>query len=204
MTYKVNEIFYSLQGEGFHTGVPAVFLRFSGCNLKCPFCDTLHADGREMDADEIVRLISSYPSRHVVITGGEPAMQLDAALVDRLHENGWFVQVETNGTLPLPGNVDWVTCSPKTDRIACGRVDEIKLLYMADGYDAERMERFSAVEARSYSLQPCDCPVSDLHEDDCGAVERRNKFILEECIACLKANPQWRLSLQTHKLLDIR
>lgn len=203
MTYKINEVFYSLQGEGFYTGTPAVFLRFAGCNLKCPFCDTDHHDGLEMEVDEILRLLSSYPSRHLVTTGGEPAMHLDAALVDRLHDGGWYVQVETNGSLPLPGNVDWVTCSPKTDRILCGRVDEIKLLYMADGRDGERMERFGAVPARCYSLQPCDSSAENPHEES-GAVERRNRLVLEECIACLKANPQWRLSLQTHKMLNIR
>ena len=157
-----------------------------------------------MTDDEIIAEVKKYPAVTVVLTGGEPSLWIDDELIDRLHQAGKYVAIETNGTRPLPAAIDWVTCSPKTDRIACGRVDEIKLLYMADGYDAERMERFSAVEARSYSLQPCDCSVSDLHEDDCGAVERRNKFILEECIACLKANPQWRLSLQTHKLLDIR
>lgn len=203
MALKVNEIFYSLQGEGFFTGTPAVFLRLSGCNLKCPFCDTRHESGVLMDFPEILAGISEYPARHVVITGGEPALQLDASLVDSLHDAGWYVQVETNGTLPLPDNVDWITCSPKKDLIACGRVDEIKLLYMADGHDGERIKRFGVVPARRYSLQPCDSSAGKPYEEG-GAVERRNRIVLEECIACIKANPQWRLSLQTHKLLHIR
>lgn len=202
MALKVNEIFYSLQGEGFFTGTPAVFLRLSGCNLKCPFCDTIHEDGEVMDEAEIFRKISDYPARHVVITGGEPALQIDASLVDSLHASGWYVQVETNGTLPLPGNVDWITCSPKTDRIACGRVDEIKLLYMADGLDDERARRFGAVAARCYSMQPCDCSKS--FPDGCGEADRRNSATLRECIGYIKAHPQWRLSLQTHKMLGIR
>lgn len=202
MALKVNEIFYSLQGEGFFTGTPAVFLRLSGCNLKCPFCDTLHEDGQVMDEAEIFRKISDYPARHLVITGGEPALQIEASLVDSLHAAGWYVQVETNGTLPLPGNIDWITCSPKTDHIACGRVDEIKLLYMADGLDDDRARRFGAVAARCYSMQPCDCSESFPK----GSVEagRRNSATLCGCIGFIKAHPQWRLSLQTHKMLGIR
>ena len=110
---RVNEIFYSLQGEGYFTGTPAVFLRLSGCNLKCWFCDTRHHEAREMKPDEIVAEMQQYPSRHLVITGGEPSLQLDREFINLLHEHGYFVQVETNGTMRLPSNVDWITCSPK-------------------------------------------------------------------------------------------
>ena len=115
--YRVNEIFLSLQGEGFWTGTPMVFLRFSGCNLRCPFCDTDHSGYREMSAEEIVTEIlqTGGDCRRVCVTGGEPSLQLDEALVEALHHAGFQVHVETNGTRVLPGGVDWVTLSPKTD-----------------------------------------------------------------------------------------
>ncbi|MDE5752171.1 MAG: 7-carboxy-7-deazaguanine synthase QueE, partial [Duncaniella sp.] len=94
-SYRVNEIFHSLQGEGFFTGTPAVFLRFSGCNLKCGFCDTDHSDAREMELPDILKEVTSYPSRHIILTGGEPAMQIDTPLVDLLHDAGFYIQVET-------------------------------------------------------------------------------------------------------------
>lgn len=92
---RINEIFYSLQGEGFFTGTPAVFIRFSGCNLKCPFCDTNHQHGQEMSEDEIAGEAAKYSAKHVVITGGEPSLQLTASLIDKLHECGKFVAIET-------------------------------------------------------------------------------------------------------------
>ena len=117
MTLRVNETFVSLQGEGYFTGTPAFFLRLSGCNLKCPFCDTQHQSFTEMSEEEIVEEACRHKLRHIVITGGEPALQLTKSLVDKLHEAGFFVQVETNGTLPLPEGVDWVTVSPKAPPI---------------------------------------------------------------------------------------
>ncbi|MDE6378229.1 MAG: 7-carboxy-7-deazaguanine synthase QueE, partial [Duncaniella sp.] len=109
---KVNEIFYSLQGEGYFTGTPAVFLRLSGCNLHCSFCDTRHETYEELSHVEILARLAQYPSHHLIVTGGEPSLQLDDLLVDMLHDAGYFIQVETNGTTPLPEAVDWVTCSP--------------------------------------------------------------------------------------------
>ena len=110
---KVNEIFYSLQGEGFNTGTPAIFVRLSGCNLDCPFCDTDHISGKEMTEGEIIEEVSRYKASLVVITGGEPALQLTESLVEMLHLLGKTVAVETNGTVELPKNVDWITLSPK-------------------------------------------------------------------------------------------
>ena len=103
---KVNEIFYSLQGEGYYVGSPAVFVRLSGCNLRCPFCDTQHECGTKMSEEEIVAEVAKYPARLVVITGGEPSLQLTRSLVNALHNANRFVAVETNGTHRLPGNVD--------------------------------------------------------------------------------------------------
>ena len=110
---KINEIFYSLQGEGFHTGTPAVFVRFSGCNLRCSFCDTRHEEGVMMTDEEIVEKVSSFPARMVILTGGEPSLWIDKALISRLREAGKQICIETNGTRPLPDGIDWVTCSPK-------------------------------------------------------------------------------------------
>lgn len=140
---KINEIFYSLQGEGYHTGTPAVFVRFSGCNLKCSFCDTQHEEGTLMTDDEIIAEVSKYPAATVILTGGEPSLWIDDALVDRLHEAGKYVCIETNGTRPLPASIDWVTCSPKQGaRLAITRMDEVKVVY--EGQDISIYERLSA------------------------------------------------------------
>ncbi len=181
-TYKVNDIFYSLQGEGFWTGTPAVFVRLSGCNLQCPFCDTDHFAGRHLSADEIVDAVKEFPATHVIITGGEPAMQLDDALVDALHRAGLYIHIETNGTLPLPEGIDWVTCSPKTSRLGIARADELK--YVFQGRNMEDL--FDIIPADHHFLQPCSCENID------------------ETVAYVLEYPHWSLSLQTHKLIDIK
>lgn len=109
---KINEIFYSLQGEGFHVGTPAVFVRFSGCNLECEFCDTRHEEGVMMSDEEILEQVCQYPCKTVILTGGEPGLWVDEDLVAALHKAGKYVCIETNGTCVLPESIDWVTCSP--------------------------------------------------------------------------------------------
>ena len=189
---RINEIFYSLQGEGHYTGIPAVFIRFSGCNLKCPFCDTEHDDYTEMDEDSIVGKVSEYPASHVVITGGEPTLQLTASLVDKLHAAGKYVQIETNGNNRLPDgcSIDWITCSPKYRPVNLNRIDELKVVFMGA---SQVMSRYDGMEASVYSLQPCDTGDG-----------KANARILEETIAYCLANPKWRLSLQTHKIINVR
>ena len=198
---RVNEIFYSLQGEGYHAGRPAVFVRFSGCNLQCPFCDTRHEAGTEMGEQEIVDAVklhiphSSLLTPLVVITGGEPALQLTATLVALLHQEGFRVAVETNGTLPLPPNVDWVTLSPKSlwlgpDAAPVLQVaDELKVLFDGD----HSPEVYAHIKATHRFLQPCDLgePV-------------RNAAIIRQTVDYCLAYPQWHLSLQIHKILDIK
>ena len=189
--YKVNEIFYSLQGEGFWTGTPMVFVRFSGCNLKCPFCDTNHGGYRGMTAEEIVDEVikAGGDCGRVCVTGGEPSLQLDADLVEALHGKGFQVHVETNGTRPLPDGVDWVTMSPKEEveglkgdgTVVLERADEVKVVYL--GKDVEKWAVFPATWL---FLQPCSC----------GNTAETMDYILR--------HPQWRLSLQTHKYLNIR
>ena len=189
--YKVNEIFNSLQGEGFWTGTPMVFLRFSGCNLKCPFCDTDHSGYREMSAEEIVAEVSRVGGAcgRVCVTGGEPSLQLDAVLVEALHGAGFKVHVETNGTRVLPEGIDWVTVSPKRDveglkgdgAVVLEKADEVKVVFL--GKDVEEWAEFPAAW---HFLQPCSCANT------------------AETVAYIQAHPRWRLSLQTHKYLNIR
>lgn len=128
---KINEIFYSLQGEGFHTGTPAVFIRFSGCNLKCSFCDTQHEEFHTMTDDEIVREVCTYPCRMVILTGGEPGLWIDSELIRALHAAGKYIAIETNGTCVLPEDIDWVTCSPKEGTtLKIRHIDEVKVVYV--------------------------------------------------------------------------
>lgn len=184
MMIKVNEIFYSVQGEGVHAGRPAIFVRMSGCNRACPFCDTDFSSFTEMTEAEIVDEVRKYPAEIVVITGGEPALQLTGSLVGLLHDAGKRVHVETNGSLPLPSSVDWVTCSPKAPPFAITRVDELKLL-LTDNVDPEAIA-LRLPPAKVYSLQP---------------VWGANPAA---CVDYVMAHPRWRLSLQTHKYLGFR
>ena len=199
---RVNETFLSLQGEGYFTGTPAFFLRFSGCNLQCPFCDTQHQSFTEMTEEEIVREACRHKPRHIVITGGEPALQLTQSLVDKLHEAGFFIQVETNGTLPLPKRIDWVTVSPKGQTLSNSplkgkdlKIDELKVLFTGENEKSPfkgDLEGLSGLGPRLY-LQPLDT----------GDAER-NRIILRETIDYIMQHPKWSLSLQTHKLLGIK
>ncbi len=186
---KVNEIFYSVQGEGIYTGTPAVFVRLAGCNMRCDFCDTDHEPFTEMTEEEIISKVNEYPARHIVMTGGEPALQLTETLVVALKNGRHFVQVETNGTRPLPAidKIDWVTCSPKGE-VRVQRIDELKVLYW--GQDVSQQEK---TEAKTRCLQPLDT-----------GDEKRNKEITEQTLQYILQNPRWKLSLQTHKILNMR
>ena len=211
---KVNEIFYSLQGEGVYTGTAAVFLRLSGCNMKCWFCDTKgHEQGTEMTEEEIAERVSQYPARHIVITGGEPTMQLNARLTRLLHGKGFFIQIETNGALPLKDGteVDWITCSPKGNEIKIQRIDELKLLFIK-----EYLEKYKEVKASQRCLQPLDEGGQEvqtlasqagssprLRRAELGTSRFASSRGVQEVISYIKEHPQWRLSLQTHKLINI-
>lgn len=179
---KVNEIFYSLQGEGYYTGTAAVFIRFSGCNLKCDFCDTLFEEGVLMSDEEILQEVDRYPASHVILTGGEPSLSITPAFIGMLKAHGKYIQIETNGTRVLPAGINWVTCSPKPDsRVVITKPDELKIVYLQ-----QDMVQYDHFEAKEYYLQPCSC---------------RNT---EAVIEYIKVHPKWKLSLQTHKMLDIR
>jgi 7-carboxy-7-deazaguanine synthase len=210
MSYKVKEIFYTLQGEGTHAGRPAVFCRFSSCNLwtgresdraraVCKFCDTDfvgtdgEGGGKFEDAQKLAEAVSAqWPSedlmgRMVVITGGEPLLQLDEPAVMALKNHGFYVAVETNGTLPPPLGIDWLCVSPKIGsdlQVRSG--DELKLVYPQEGGEPSQFEN---LDFASFRLQPMDGPNRATHTS--AAVEY-----------CLK-HPRWQLSLQTHKYLGI-
>jgi 7-carboxy-7-deazaguanine synthase len=210
MTYSVKEIFYTLQGEGTHAGRPAVFCRFSGCNLwsgresdraaaVCRFCDTdfVGTDGelgrKIADAGSLACVIDSlwpaaYPaSKFVVFTGGEPLLQLDEALIRSMHACGFEIAIETNGTLPVPIGVDWVCVSPKAgSQLTVSKGNELKLIIPQEG---QSIADYETLDFAHFYLQPMDGPDR----------ERNTRLAIELC----KSNPKWKLSLQTHKLLQI-
>lgn len=209
--YSVKEIFYTLQGEGAQTGRPAVFCRFAGCNLwsgrepdrasaVCRFCDTdfVGTDGvlgaKYESAQALAATIdaqwpaaSTSQRKYVVCTGGEPLLQLDEALIVALHERGFEVAIETNGTLAVPAGVDWVCVSPKQGSVqVVNQGDEIKVVIPQAEQD---IERYTAMNFNYFFLQPMDGPDK----------EKNTQLAITTC----KQHPQWRLSIQTHKLLHI-
>ncbi|MBR5062826.1 MAG: radical SAM protein [Prevotella sp.] len=196
--YRVNDMFYSLQGEGHNTGRAAVFIRFAGCNLNCAFCDTDFTSSEEMTADEIVQrallLCNEECGMMVVMTGGEPTLQVDEALVEMFHDAGFEVAMESNGTHLPPTNLDWLTISPKGNfavhrsQLAIHNCDEVKCVF--DG--KSEVDDFGII-AKYYYLQPCD--VGDV---------LLNQEIIDQCVDYIKRHPWWRLSLQTHKLAGFK
>lgn len=210
MSYAVKEIFLTLQGEGAHAGRAAVFCRFAGCNLwsgreqdrasaTCKFCDTdfVGTDGtlgtRYASADDLADAIASqwageHGYRYVVLTGGEPLLQVDADLIDALHARGFAIGLETNGTIEPPDGVDWICVSPKAGaELLIRRGDELKLVYPQPG---AMPAAFADLAFERFSLQPMDGP------DVAANTERAVNY-------CIR-HPQWRLSVQTHKTLGIR
>lgn len=209
MTYTVKEIFYTLQGEGANAGSAAVFCRFSGCNLwtgreedrsraVCQFCDTdfvgVGLDGGRFEKPESLAAAVSNAwrgdrsERFVVCTGGEPLLQLDEPLIDALHNEGFRVAIETNGTKPAPRSIDWICVSPKAGApLVQTSGDEIKLVFPQFG---AMPEKFETMEFKNFFLQPMDGP----------NVDENTRAAVEYCMQ----HPKWRLSLQTHKLLGIR
>jgi 7-carboxy-7-deazaguanine synthase len=211
MTYSVKEIFYTLQGEGANTGRPAVFCRFAGCNLWsgreedredaiCRFCDTDFVGldgpggGRFSSAEDLAAAVGHiWPDgvagpRFVVCTGGEPLLQLDAPLLQALHQEGFAVAIETNGTQPLFPGIDWVCVSPKAGApLVLTSGDELKLVYPQEGAEPELYE---SLDFSHFYLQPMDGPNRDAN----------TSAALGYCLA----HPRWRLSLQTHKILGLK
>jgi len=210
MSYSVKECFLTLQGEGVQSGSRAVFLRFAGCNLwsgreqdrataQCTFCDTDfvgtdgEGGGKFRHADDLAAHVESLwgggsEQRLVVITGGEPMLQLDDALVDALHTRGFRVAVETNGTLPAVSGLDWICVSPKAGTEVVQRQgNELKLVWPQEGVDPAELERWSFDH---FLVQPMDCSERD--------------EALDAAIRLAMDRPKWRLSLQAHKVVGIQ
>lgn len=210
MTYSVKEIFYSLQGEGANAGRPAVFCRFAGCNLwtgreedrsaaACQFCDTDFvgtdgtAGGKYASATDLASTIASHwasdrGQRFVVLTGGEPMLQIDQALIEALHTSGFRIAVETNGTIEIPPGIDWVCVSPKAGApLRQLHGNELKLVFPQEGQDLEQLVQ---LPFDHHLLQPMDGPLA----------KQNTRLAVEKCLR----DPRWRLSLQTHKTLGIR
>ncbi len=198
---KINEIFYSLQGEGHHTGYPSVFIRFSGCNLECPFCDTRHREGLYMSDDDIIRAVNLYKADWIILTGGEPALWIDDDFVKSLKRaTGKKVAIETNGTRPLPPSLDWVCVSPKEG--ICGddsgeaavkavEADELKVVDV--GQDLEPYFSLPCVTPKTLMyLQPCYTPNAKV----CEANRLRT-------VSRVLSDPRWTLSVQLHRFLGI-
>ena len=207
MSYAVKESFLTLQGEGMQSGRRAVFLRFAGCNLwsgreadravaACTFCDTdfVGTDGENggrYEPEELARAVAHLwgeaPARLVVVTGGEPLLQLDPPLIDALHARGFEIAVETNGTIAAPAGIDWICVSPKgAEEVVQRSGNELKLVWPQAGVDPGR---FSGWSFDHFLIQPMDCA------DRQSALEAALDFVM--------ANPAWKLSLQTHKLLGL-
>ena len=208
--YAIKEIFYTLQGEGAQSGRPAIFCRFSGCNLwsgreedrhkaTCKFCDTDFwgtdgtFGGKYASAEFLAETIASFwpgsaGTPYVVCTGGEPLLQLDETLIHALHQKGLEVAVETNGTITAPPGIDWICVSPKAGTDLLIRTgNELKLVFPQPGATPEM---FADLDFGVFYLQPMDGPLRDQH----------TRLTLDYCLQ----HPQWRISLQTHKILDIR
>ncbi len=208
--FKVKEIYYTLQGEGARTGRPAVFCRFTGCNLwtgkqkdrekaVCNFCDTdfVGVDGpgggKFKDSKELLTAINNcWPKdleqKYVVLTGGEPALQINKDFIDGLHRIGFEVAIETNGTLPIPSNIDWVTVSPKSNSVLKVKSgDELKLVFPQEGVDPRK---FQNLLFTNFFLQPLDGKERTVN------TQKTLQYCLE--------NPLWNLSLQSHKYIGIR
>lgn len=197
---KINEIFYSLQGEGHHAGYPSVFIRFAGCNLQCPFCDTNHEEGIFMSDDDIIHAVNLYTASWIVLTGGEPAMHIDADFIRMLKRaTGKKVAIETNGTIPIPDEIDWVTVSPKVgisgsdgDDVALeGRADELKVVDVGQELEPYFSMKCLKPETLMY-LQPC-------YVDD----QRQREANRLRTLRRVLSDPRWTLSVQLHRYLNI-
>jgi len=210
MSYAVKEMFLTLQGEGVNAGRRAVFVRFAGCNLwsgreqdrataVCKFCDTEFVGtdglggGKFADAQALAAAVADFwgdgtSDRFVVLTGGEPMLQIDDAIVDALHGEGFQIAMESNGTIRAHPGIDWVCISPKAGSIVVQRTgDELKLVWPQPGTDIDDVETWAFA---NLLLQPLDDPQADANR--------------EACVDLVMQRPQWRLSLQTHKLLGLR
>ncbi len=201
-TLNIAEIFYSIQGEGFHAGAPAIFVRSAGCNLACSFCDTDFSIKEKLTPEALCERISIFPCRFVVITGGEPTIQPRAIrkLVELLHQNGYYVTMETNGSSPDTLGVDWVTVSPKLSQKGewvLKQAQELKLVY-----ESQDLEFYENSSFEHYFLQPKEIRTAAWGGGERDLVATRAEW--DKTVAAVLAHPRWKLSIQLHKELGLR
>jgi organic radical activating enzyme len=190
--YRITEIFQSVQYEGARCGSVNIFIRFAHCNLTCSFCDTEFESYLEFTLQEILHILGNHKSKNVILTGGEPALQIDDDLIVALHQNGYFISIETNGSLPLPKNIDWITCSPKVAEHVVKKsfpegVSELKYV-RAVGQGIPRPQ----IKAEHLFLSPAFY----------GNEPSADNF--KHCIDLVAEHPEWRLAFQGHKLMNVR
>ena len=181
MKYRINEIFHSLQGEGRFTGTPVIFVRFSGCNLQCSFCDTKFDSYTEYTGDELLSVVKKYPCKRIVFTGGEPTLQIDQELFNAFKNEEYKLHIETNGTNIISFPFDWITVSPKEKWIQ-KKGNELKVVYTRQ----ELNQYFTNTKFKYRYLQPCSMKNT------------------KEVIKIILEDSRWKLSLQTQKMLNIR
>jgi 7-carboxy-7-deazaguanine synthase len=192
MFLKINELFYSIQGEGARAGEPSIFIRLTGCDLKCSFCDTEFESGKDMTLEELRDYIARWPCKWIVWTGGEPTLQLTEKIVDFFHAAGYKQAVESNGNHPIPKNLDWRVVSPKVAEHVLKRnvpegVDELRYVRHAGQMSVPK----PAISAKTYYLSPIFDGLTPNAEN------------IKHCFNLALANPQWRVSVQYHKLLRV-
>ena len=197
MLYSVNEIFSSIQGEGCNTGMLVTFVRFAGCNLNCPWCDTDHTERMYISHDDILDWCMQDSTGRVILTGGEPSQQNLMDLLMVLKREHFWTAIETNGTSSLlcykgAGLLDWITVSPKTPEVCVdATIDEIKVVYPGE----VTLAAAGRIRAKYHYVQPCDGPDIDFN------TQQAIKFVKEQTRS---SHPQWRLGLQTHKILKLK
>jgi organic radical activating enzyme len=192
MKLIVNEIFYSLQGEGARAGRPSIFIRLSKCNLRCSFCDTEFDSGEVMTLEEILKVIKEFGCKWIVWTGGEPTLQLTDEMVTFFKNNGYMQAIETNGTLKVPQGIDYITCSPKQHferiRTLIPHAHELR-------FPIEKGDPLPDISILPVADNYLLSPIFD--------ADKLNKGNLDYCVQLVKENPQWSLSVQLHKLIEI-
>lgn len=179
--YDITEIFYSLQGEGYHFGTPAIFIRFANCNLNCSFCDTDFKPKYSLTSNEILAEIQQYNCKFIILTGGEPTLQIDYQFIEMLKINGYYIAIETNGTNKVIDGIDWITVSPKTYDIKQKKGNELKLIF-----DTLKPKHFLNYDFKYWYLQP------------------KSMQNIIELIEYIKMENKWKLSYQMQKILKIQ
>lgn len=181
MKYKINDIFYSIQGEGYYTGSAVIFIRFSGCNLKCSFCDTDHSRYKFLTKEEIYTKIKKFNSKHIIFTGGEPTLQINKELCLYFKRKGYYLSIESNGTNKIDNYIDWITISPKNKDFTQKKGNELKVIF-----NTIDLKNLTKLKFDYYYIQP------------------KSEKNIKKIINYIKKNPIWKLSLQTQKILKIR